>query len=171
MNSWTPSTKWTTDPSRDYHPFRVQTLVRLSRATIASGGRGQFSHLENPVWNLRDILDAILFFYRGSHIIWQLARYFGRVHAPNVAVEPLPLRDPRLAGIGEGDETLKDLRRAAVDLVWRTLEMEEFLAVGTAFLPESLDEGVLCVSRRVRISLLQGGMMSVRRGRSVQRAS
>lgn len=88
--------------------------------------------------NLRDVNLPQLLLYRRPHIIGQLARYLCRVDAPYVLVDALPLCNPRLAGMRGGDEPLKDLRGAAVDLVGRALEMEKLFAVGTPLVPEAL---------------------------------
>lgn len=88
--------------------------------------------------DLRDVGNPVLLLYRGPHVVRQLARDLGGVDTADVAIQALPLCHPRLAGVGERDEPFKDLRRAAVDLVGRALQVQELFAVGAAFVAEAL---------------------------------
>lgn len=96
--------------------------------------------------DLRNIRDAILFLKGRPHVIGQLARHLGRVHAAHVLVQPLPLCHPRLARVGQRDEPLKHLRRTALDLVRRPLQMEELLAVWAALVTKALGRSAFSVS-------------------------
>lgn len=86
----------------------------------------------------RDIGYPVLVLDHGAHLVRQLARHLGRVHAGQVVVEALPLGDPGLARVGEGDDALEDLGRAGLDLVLGAGEVEELLAVGAAMVAEAL---------------------------------
>lgn len=96
--------------------------------------------------DLRDILYPVLIFNHLPYVIRKLTRDFDGVEPRDVAIEALPLGDPALAGVGEGDDALEDLGGAALDLVLGAGEVEEFFAVGAAFVAESLKLGDLCVS-------------------------
>jgi hypothetical protein len=67
--------------------------------------------------DIRDIRDAILLFELRPHIVRQLPGHLGRVHAAHVLVQALPLGHPRVGRVSQSDEALKDLGRAALDLV------------------------------------------------------
>ena len=88
--------------------------------------------------NSRDILDPVFLLELDAHVVRQLARHLGGVHAAHVALEPLPLGDPRLAGVGQGDDALEDLRRAVLDLVGRVAQVQKVLTVGTTVVAEVL---------------------------------
>lgn len=85
----------------------------------------------------RDVLYPILIFNHLPYVIWKLPRDLDCVEARDVAIKALPLGDPALAGVGEGDDALEDLGGAALNLVLGAGEVEEFFAVGAAFVAES----------------------------------
>jgi hypothetical protein len=89
---------------------------------------------------LRDICDSVLLLDGGAHLLGQLARDLCGVDALDVGVQALPLCDPALGRVGQGDEPFKDLRRARVDGVRVALEVEVLFAVGAAFVSEALKE-------------------------------
>ncbi len=91
--------------------------------------------------NLRDVRQPILLLDGRPDIVRQLPRHLGRVDAAHVLVQALPLGHPRLGRVGERDEPLEDLGRAAVDLVRRALEVEKLLAVWAALVAKALGEG------------------------------
>ena len=66
---------------------RIQ-LVRLGNATIPSIIK--VSRIPTPTDSrlvcIRDILDPILLLNGGAHVVRELARNLGRVHAPNVPI-------------------------------------------------------------------------------------
>ena len=64
-----------------------------------------------------------------AYLVWQLAGDLGGVDALDVIVEALPLGDPGPGRVGQGDETLEDLARAALDGFGVVLEVQEVLAV------------------------------------------
>ena len=111
--------------------------IRDSTITPWSSVSPTPTHWWNPS-NLRDINLPKLLLYRRTHVIGQLARDLCCVNPPYVLVDALPLCNPRLAGVCDGDEPLKDLRSAAVDLVGRALKMEKLFAVGTPLVSEAL---------------------------------
>lgn len=88
--------------------------------------------------NVRNILYPILILQRRPDLVGELARDLDRVHAGHISVQALPLCDPRLGRVGQRYQALKDLRRAAFDLVLRADEVQEFLAVGASFVAEAL---------------------------------
>ena len=89
--------------------------------------------------HLRDVLYSVFVLESRPNIVGKLTRHLDGVHAWNVAVETLVLCYPRARRVGEGDDTLKDLRGAAFDLVLGASEVEELVAVGAAFVAESLE--------------------------------
>jgi hypothetical protein len=86
----------------------------------------------------RNVLYAVLFLKSRPDLIGELPRHLDGVHAWDVVVETLPLGDPRLGRVRESDDTLKDLRRAALDGVLRALQVEELLTVGAPIVAEAL---------------------------------
>lgn len=86
----------------------------------------------------RDILYPILLLESGPDLVRQLPGHLDGVHAGRIPVQALPLCDPRLVGVGERDDALEDLRRAALDLVLRAGEPKELFAVGAALVAEAL---------------------------------
>lgn len=89
--------------------------------------------------HLRDVLYSVFVLESRPHVVRKLTRHLDGVHARNVAVESLVLCYPRARRVGEGDDTLKDLRGAAFDLVLGASEVEELVAVRAAFVAESLE--------------------------------
>ena len=85
-----------------------------------------------PILVLKDLPD----------LVGELAGDLDGVQAGNVAVEALPLGDPAVVGVREGDDALEDLRRAGLDLVLRVREVEEVVAVGAPFRSEALFRGL-----------------------------
>lgn len=92
--------------------------------------------------HLRDILYSILILQHRPHFLRQLSRDLDRIHAAHIAVEALPLCDPRLGRVSKRDEALKHLGCTAFDLVLRAGEVEEFVAVGASFVAEALKMSV-----------------------------
>jgi len=106
------------------------------------------------VGHVRYVLDPVLVLERLPDLVGQLARDLDGVHAADVAVEALPLCDPRAGRVGERDEALEDLRRAALDLVLRAGEVQELFAVGASLVAEALNDRMsACVaSARARVT-------------------
>lgn len=74
----------------------------------------------------------------GAYLVGQLAGDLGGVDALDVVIEALPLGDPGPRWVGQGDEALEDLARAALDGFRVVLEVQEVFAVGAAFVSETL---------------------------------
>lgn len=87
--------------------------------------------------HLRDIHVPLVFDSR-AYLVGQLAGDLGSVDALDVVVEALPLGDPGPRRVGQGDEALVNLARAALDGFGVVLEVQEVFAVGAAFVSESL---------------------------------
>jgi hypothetical protein len=92
-------------------------------------------------------LHTVFLLQRSPDFIWELPRYLCGIDTGNVAVETLPLGDPRFGRVGQGDEALEDLGGAALDLVRRAREVEELFAVGASFVTETL-----CCETKRRVS-------------------
>lgn len=90
------------------------------------------------VANLRDVRYPILLLESRADLIGQLAGDLDGVDAADVAVETLPLGDPGARWVGERDDALEDLGRAALDLVLGAGEVQELFAVGAALVAEAL---------------------------------
>lgn len=114
------------------------------------------------VGHVRYVLDPVLVLERLPDLVGQLARDLDGVHAADVAVEALPLCDPRAGRVGERDEALEDLRRAALDLVLRAGEVQELFAVGASLVAEALNDRMsACVaSARARHAIKAQRLLS-----------
>jgi hypothetical protein len=87
---------------------------------------------------VRNISYPPLILNSSDDLIRKLARNLGCIHAPHIAIQPLPLRNPGFRGVGQRNKALEDLRCAVDDGVHRAPEMEELFAVRAPFLEESL---------------------------------
>lgn len=114
--------------NRQLHQRQCQYIQIHGRDGTGREGKGR--------GNLRDV-DETLLLHRELDVVGQGAGDLGGVTAADVAVDALPLGDPRLLGVGDGDQALEDLGGALVDRVRVASQLEEG-AVRAALLLESL---------------------------------
>lgn len=88
--------------------------------------------------HLRDVRYPILLLESRADLIGQLAGDLDGVDAADVTIETLPLGDPGARRVGERDDALEDLGRAALDLVLGAGEVQKLFAVGAALVAEAL---------------------------------
>lgn len=89
---------------------------------------------------LRDVVYPILVLESVPNLVRQLPRHLDRIDALDITIQALPFCHPRLRRVGQRDETLEDLGRAALDLVWGTSKVEELFAIGAALVAKALDD-------------------------------
>jgi hypothetical protein len=78
-----------------------------------------------------------IFYQTVADILGDGTGYLGGVDAGYVCIDALPLCDPGLLGVRDGDEALEDGRRAAVECVGIATNLEEG-AVRAALASKSL---------------------------------
>ena len=86
--------------------------------------------------DLRDVYETLVL-HGGLDLLGQGAGDLGGIAAADVAVDALPLGNPGLLGVGDGDEAFEDLGGARLDGLGGVLELEEG-TVGAARLSEAL---------------------------------
>lgn len=89
---------------------------------------------------VRYVPDPVLLLQAGDDFFGELAHNLCSINSFHVAINSLPLGDPRAARVGHGDEPFKDGRCARFDGFLGALEVEVFFAVGAPFFLEALHQ-------------------------------